>query len=272
VQNIVTLLASGVRNLLLLVAISGISGCNPKPSNGPSPLKVGMELSTPPFEMVDKSGNPDGISVKLAKNLAKVLGRPLDIQVMAFKGLETSLKTGKIDIILSSMTDTPKRRESIDFSDPYCKIGLALLVAQDSDVKAPSDLNQPVRKIVVRLGTTSVEYAKNHFPKAKLILLDQNAACLLEITEKKADAFIYDQLTILKLHLAQPENTRALLEPLQSESWAMALRKDDGALKKQVNAFLKKFRASGGMDALGEQYLKPEKAALKSRGIPFVLE
>lgn len=231
-----------------------------------------MELSTPPFEMVDKSGKPDGIGVRLAEDLAKDLGRPLDIEVMAFKGLETALKTGKIDIILSSMTDTPKRRESIDFSDPYCKIGLALLVAKDSDVNGPADLNQAGRKIAVRLGTTAVDFAKKNFPKAELISLDQNAACLLEVTQKKADAFIYDQLTILRLHLAQPETTRALLEPLQSESWAMALRKDDRDLKEKVNAFLKKFRASGGMDALGEKYLKPEKAALKERGIPFVLE
>jgi len=231
-----------------------------------------MELSTPPFEMTDAQGNPDGIGVRLAEALAKDLGRPLDIQVLAFKGLETALKTGKIDIILSSMTDTPKRRESIAFSAPYCKIGLAMLVAKDSTLQGPADLNHPGRRIVARLGTTAVEYAKTQFPEAELILLDQNAACLLEITQNKADAFIYDQLSILKLHLAQPENTRALLKPLQTESWAMALRKDDATLKAQIDAFLSSFRVSGGMDALGERYLKTEKAALKDRGVPFILE
>lgn len=261
-----------MKNIFLLGVTAFLCACNPKPVDGTAPLRVGMELSTPPFEMVDRAGNPDGIGVRLAEALAKQLKRPLDIQVMAFKGLETSLKTGKIDIILSSMTDTPKRRESIDFSDAYCKIGLALLVAKDSNVQGPADLNQPGRKIVARLGTTAVDYVKTHFPQAKLILLDQNAACLLEVTQKKADAFIYDQLSILKLHLAQAENTRALLDPLQTESWAMALRKDDRKLKEQINAFLKDFRANGGMDALGEKYLKVEKTALKERGVPFVLE
>ncbi len=231
-----------------------------------------MELSTPPFEMTDALGKPDGIGVRLAEALAKDLGRRLDIQVMAFKGLETALKTGKIDIILSSMTDTPKRRESIAFSTPYCRIGLALLVANDSSLQGAADLNKSSRKIVVRLGTTAVDYAKTHFPNAELILLDQNAACLLEITQKKADAFLYDQLSILKLHLAQPANTRALLKPLQIESWAMALRKDDADLRIKIDAFLTTFRANGGMDALGETYLKSEKAALKDRGVPFILE
>ena len=271
-QNPSALLASRVRKFFLCGIIASLCACSPKSPEGPKPLRVGMELSTPPFEMVDTAGNPDGIGVRLAEALAKQLGRPLDIEVMAFKGLETALKTGKIDIILSSMTDTPKRRESIDFSDAYCKIGLALLVAKDSSVQSPADLNQPGRKIVVRLGTTAVDFVKSHFPKAELVLLDQNAACLLEVTQKKADAFIYDQLSILKLHLAQPENTRALLAPLQTESWAMALSKDDPKLKEQINIFLKDFRASGGMDALGEKYLKAEKTALKERGVPFVLE
>ncbi|MEX1048869.1 MAG: transporter substrate-binding domain-containing protein [Akkermansiaceae bacterium] len=271
-HNPAALLASRVRKFLLSAMIASLCACSPKSASGPAPLRVGMELSTPPFEMVDTAGNPDGIGVRLAEALAKDLGRPLDIQVMAFKGLETALKTGKIDLILSSMTDTPKRRESIDFSDAYCKIGLALLVANDSDIQGPTDLNQPGRKIVARLGTTAVEFVKTQLPKAELVLLDQNAACLLEVTQKKADAFIYDQLSILKLHLAQPENTRALLNPLQTESWAMALRKDDAALKESINLFLKNFRASGGMDALGEKYLKAEKSALRDRGVPFVLE
>ena len=271
-QNPPPLLASRVKKNFLVGIIAMLCACSPKSANGPAPLRVGMELSTPPFEMVDRAGNPDGVGVRLAEALAKQLQRPLDIQVMAFKGLETALKTGKIDVILSSMTDTPKRRESIDFSDAYCKIGLALLVAKDSNVQSAADLNQPGRKIVARLGTTAVDFVKAKFPKAELILLDQNAACLLEVTQKKADAFIYDQLSILKLHLAQAENTRALLDPLQTESWAMALRKDDGTVKAQINAFLKDFRASGGMDTLGEKYLKVEKAALKERGVPFVLE
>ncbi len=271
-HNPPALLASRVRKFLASIIIASLCACSPKSPSGPAPLRVGMELSTPPFEMVDAAGNPDGVGVRLAEALAKDLGRPLDIQVMAFKGLETALKTGKIDLILSSMTDTPKRRESIDFSDAYCKIGLALLVANDSNIQGPADLNQPGRKIVARLGTTAVEFVKTRLPKAELVLLDQNAACLLEVTQKKADAFIYDQLSILKLQLAQPENTRALLQPLQTESWAMALRKDDAALKESINLFLKNFRASGGMEALGEKYLKAEKTALRDRGVPFVLE
>src|SRR5688500_8552797 len=82
-------------------------------------LRVGMDLSYPPFEMQDKTGQPDGVSVMLAEALARHLGRPLNIVPMEFSGLIPALKTGNIDLILSSMTATAPRAQSIDFSNPY---------------------------------------------------------------------------------------------------------------------------------------------------------
>lgn len=254
--------------LLLLV----IGGCSPRAASGPAPLRIGMELGTPPFEMANAAGEPDGISVRLAEELARKLGRPLQIEVMAFKGLETALKTGKIDLILSSMTDTPKRRQSMDFTDAYCRVGLALLVPRDSDVQSAADLNRAGRKVVARLGTTAVDYVKTNLPLAEVVLQDQLASCLLEISQHKADAFMYDQLSILKMHLSQPEATRTLLQPLEAGPWAMALAKGNDALLGQTNAFLKEFRAAGGFAKLADQYLKAEKAALAAQGVPFIME
>ena len=51
------------------------------------PLRVGMELSYPPFETIGPDGQPEGISVEMAKALAEKLGRPLKIENMPFTGL-----------------------------------------------------------------------------------------------------------------------------------------------------------------------------------------
>jgi polar amino acid transport system substrate-binding protein len=259
---------------LLFGLLLSLIGCGPQTTgnSGPAPLRVGMELSTPPFEMADPNGKPDGVSVRLAEAMAAKLQRPLQIEILAFKGLETALKTGKIDVILSSMTDTPKRRESIAFSEPYCHIGLALLVPKASAVQTVADLNQAGKKVIVRLGTTAVDYVKATLPQAEIVMLDQNAACLLEITQQKADAFIYDQLSIQKLQASQPDTTRAILAPLQREAWAMALRKDDAALKAKIDAFLAEYRQQGGFTQLAERYLAAEKAALAAQGVPFIFE
>src|SRR5690349_11371645 len=74
-----------------------------------STLIVGMELNYPPFEMVDPQGKPTGISVEMAKELGKFLEKDVQIQNIPFDGLIPALKTGKIDLIISSMTETPER-------------------------------------------------------------------------------------------------------------------------------------------------------------------
>src|SRR5271167_3505202 len=95
------------------------------------PLVIGMELNYPPFEMTDASGTPCGVGVDMARALCAYLHRPIDIENMPFEGLIPALKTGRIDLIISSMTATDERRKSIDFSDPYLNTGLSILVKKN---------------------------------------------------------------------------------------------------------------------------------------------
>src|SRR2546428_821754 len=97
------LIAAGATALLL-------GSCARKPR---AELIAGMELAYAPFEMTDTTGNPDGVSVDLARALGEYLGRKVEIRNIPFDGLIPSLKTGKIDLIISSMTATPARAESI---------------------------------------------------------------------------------------------------------------------------------------------------------------
>ncbi|NJM36669.1 MAG: transporter substrate-binding domain-containing protein [Akkermansiaceae bacterium] len=261
------------RHFLVLVACVVASGCSKKPSNSSAGdvLRVGMDLSYPPFEMQDKAGNPDGVGVRMAEALAIQLGRKLKIVPMEFSGLIPALKTGNIDIILSSMTATDERRQSIDFSNPYAFTGLALLVGKNSDIQSIEDLKKPGRKITAKTGTTGEIWAINQIPQAGRVVFEDQAACVLEVAQGRADAFIYDQLSIYKYAEENKATTRGLLKPFVEESWAIGIAKGNTELLGKVNAFLDDFRKQNGFEKLGEQYLKDEKKFLESVGIPFIL-
>src|SRR4051812_2995202 len=102
----------------LILSALLLSACS---SNEQRPLTIGMELNYPPFEMVDTNGKPAGISVEIADALGKFLHRPVQIENIPFDALIPALKTAKIDLILSSMTETPERAQSLDFSEPYLR-------------------------------------------------------------------------------------------------------------------------------------------------------
>ena len=232
-------------------------------------LVVGMELSYPPFEMTDENGQPAGVSIDLAHDLGKFLGKKITLENTAFDGLIPSLKTNRIDLILSSMTATPERALSVDFSEPYLTTGLCLLVSIKSNLQSIQEADQPGKIIVVKKGTTGQIYATEHLKKAQILALDKESSCVLEVTQGKADAFIYDQMSVFKNWQNNPGSTRALLVPFHQESWAIAVRKGNPDLLKQVNAFLADYRLQKGFEKLGDKWLSEQKSAFKKQGIPF---
>lgn len=258
--------------LLLPFLLAGaflLAGCGKVSAPGDKPLVVGMDLSYPPFETIGPDGRPSGVSVDLAKALGDYLHRPVRIENIPFTGLIPSLLTGKIDLIISSMTDTPERRKTIAFSDPYLTIGLAVLAGKKSGLSGVAHLDRPERTLAVRQGTTAQVWAADHLKSAKVLVLDKESSAVLEVVQGKADGFLYDQMSVWKYQKEHPSETVALLQPVQSESWAIGIRPGDAELRTQVNAFLKTFRDSGGFGRLGDRYLKDQKEAFAKAGIPF---
>ena len=232
-------------------------------------LRVGMELSYPPFEMTDTKGQPEGISVELAKALGKSLGRTILIENISFDGLIPALRTGTIDCIISSMTSTPERARAIKFSEPYLKTGLTLLVGINAPISSAQDLTKPGIRIAVKKGTTAHQYASRELTKARVFVLDKESAAVLEVTQGKVDAFIYDSLSVYRHHQRHLRTTRAILQPFREETWAIGLRKQDVTLLRSINAFLMKFKETGGFEKLGDKFLLKEKAYFKTNNIPF---
>lgn len=215
-----------------------------------APLRIGMELSYPPFETICKDGKPCGISVDIANELGKFLHRDITIDNIAYIGLVPSLNNGKIDLIISSLTANAQRERAIDFSEPYLTTGLCLLVSVSSDLQNIEQANKPGRVIVVKAGTTGEMYALKNLKEATIRVLDKESLCVLEVVQAKADAFIYDQFSIENHWKKNPTTTRALLTPFAQESWAIGIKKGNTVLLNQVNAFIKEFKAKGGFEKL----------------------
>ena len=229
-----------------------------------------MELNYPPFETVDSEGKPSGVSTGMANALGKELGRPVEIKDMSFDGLIPALKTGKIELIISSMTATEERAKTIDFSDSYVTTGLCLLVRKDSKIQNIDDLKaDPNLMVVVARGTTGNVWATKNLTTKQIRVQDTEGNSVLEVIQDKADAFIYDQMSVYKNWQHHPDKTRAILVPFETEHWAIGIAKGNDELKGQVNAFLKKFREAGGFEKLGDEYLADQKKAFKELGYPF---
>jgi polar amino acid transport system substrate-binding protein len=211
--------------------------------------------------------------VDLAKALGEYLNRPVEIVNTNWDGLIPSLQTGKVDVVISSMTITEERGKVVDFSIPYARSYLAVLVNKNAGITSVEDLNVPGRVVAVKKGTTGNIYANTHLTNATVHALSSENATVIEVIQGKSDAFIYDQLTIYRQNQEHKTTTDALLIPFQdSESWGMAVKKDNSELLAQINAFITKFRNDGGFNTLTQAHLPEEKKIFDSLGFPWFFD
>lgn len=256
-----------MRKVCLLVVAVFLAACMGK-KEAPE-LVVGMDLTYPPFEMINEKGEPAGISVELAKGLSEYLKRPLRIENIPFKGLIPSLQSGRLDCVISSMTDTAERRQSLDFSEPYLSTGLAMLVKKGSPIREVKELDQAGRTVVVRQGTTGEVWARQAIKNATILAVEKENTAVLEVIQGKADAFVYDQMSVWSNWKKNAEVTEALLAPLQREYWAIGVKKGNTELIEQINGFLKSYRAEGGFLRLKKKYLEEQERTFERQGVPF---
>lgn len=249
-----------------LLAFTGCSSSGSKSdadgSNGKKTLRVAMELAYPPFETKNEAGEPEGLAVDFIKDFAAAYDYDVKIENTAWDGLIPSLQSGQADLVISSMTITDERKESVDFSDPYAMAQLAILANADSGVTSIDDLNQPDKKVAVKTGSTGDVYATKNLTNAQIVRLADESACVTEVVQGKADGFLYDQLTIYRNHQANPDTTEAVFIPFQdAEAWGVAVKKGDTELLDQLNAFIAQSKEDGEFDRLTEKYLAQEKKA-----------
>lgn len=249
--------------LLLLVAAAGIAGCGKKEkSEDREVLTVAMELAYPPFETKDEEGNPSGVSVDFMEDFGEYIGKEVRIENTSFDGLIPSLQTGKADMVMSSITITEERKQTVDFSEPYANAMLAVLTNKEAGISSVEDLDQKGKKVAVKTGSTGYLYAQEHLQNAEIIALQDESACVMEVSQGKADGFIYDQLTVYRNWQNNQDTTEAVFLPFQDvEPWGIAVKKGNTELLDQLNAFIETYREDGGFDRLTEKYLSEEKKA-----------
>ncbi|MDC7233344.1 MAG: transporter substrate-binding domain-containing protein [Spirochaetales bacterium] len=262
--------------VILTILAATLASCSKKESTSAAdkgqgdPLVVAMELQFPPFEMADADGTPTGISVDTAYALGEYLGRPVIIENTSWTGLIPSIQSGKADLILSSMSITEERDKVVDFSIPYAASGVTLLLNAESRVKSYRDLSAAGTVTAVKSGTIGAIWARDNLPEENIRIFDEVAACALEVSQGKADAFIYDALTTYELQKKFPDTTVVNLENIPGTlgGWAVAMKEGNSELKEQVDAFILEFRSSGGFEKLEKKYLGEMKSVFDEAGLP----
>lgn len=150
--------------ILMACLCLSMVGCTGSESSGE--FKVGLECGYPPFNWtqttdangaVPISGTKEfagGYDVEIAKLIAEGLGKELVIVKTTWDGLPPAVQSGSIDAIIAGMSPTEKRKENIDFTDPYYRSDLVMVVQKGSKYENATDIQEfSGAKITAQLNT-----------------------------------------------------------------------------------------------------------------------
>jgi len=220
-------------------------------SFGSDKIYVGTNAEFPPFEYLEK-GETVGFDMDLVNEIGKIIGKEIVIKDMGFDGLIPALQTKKIDLIIAGMTATEDRKKAVNFSEPYYSANQVIVLNKtNEDIKDFQDLKG--KKIGVMLGFTGDFVVTDMgYPSEKF-----NAAFagIMALQANKIDAVVLDSETANN-YIKKNNNLKLAEGKGEAENYAIAIRKADEDLLKEVNSAIKVLHENGKFDELLMKYFK----------------
>lgn len=222
-------------------------------------LVVGTAGTMPPLNMTTKEGEIIGLEPDIARYMAEAMDVKIRFEAMPFSELLPALEAGKVDMVLSSMTMTPKRNLKAAFIGPYFVSGRSLLTKRRTigAAKNPGEINSPDTTLAALKGSTSQIFVEKLIPKAKLVTTPNYDDAVEMVLQDKVDALIADFQFCLFSVLRYPDKGLvSLITPLTYEPIGIAVPANDPLLANWVQNFLNTLEGGGALDQLKDRWFK----------------
>ncbi|MFC4558586.1 transporter substrate-binding domain-containing protein [Virgibacillus kekensis] len=251
---------------LILVLTIGLTACDPGEGEPDSATlgdsdeetySVGIDTTFPPF-VIEDGDSYKGIDVAIIKAIAEDQGFEVELKPTDFSGLMPALQTGSLDIAISGISITDKRKEIVNFSKPYYTAGLSLVTTKDQlGIKGLVDLkNKP---LVVKTGTTGYEYAKEHkdMYNYKITQVTNSEEMYGTVINGEGVAFLGDAPVASYAIKEKDLPLKIVRKKLEEHDYAIAVSKDTGGeLLEKINNGLKNLKETGKLDKIIRNYLE----------------
>ena len=177
-------------------------------------IRIGITAEDAPF-MTKNGTSFEGIIPDLSSHVSSVLGVAVEMEEMPFPGLIPALQANRIDYAWTSMFDTVKREEVLDFVS-YVSASYGLVVPEDNPkgINSLDDLcgtTASTTKGTVMIPPLEAEQAnciESGKPSMEISLYDSASAALVQVRSGKVDAF-FSTATPMRVIVAETDGGKA---------------------------------------------------------------
>jgi ABC-type amino acid transport substrate-binding protein len=217
-------------------------------------MVVGSDIAFEPFESI-VDGEPQGFDIDLMDEIASRIGVEVEYQNTPFDTIFTQLAGGQFDAIISAITITEERDETIDFSEPYFAANQALAVAEGSDITGVDDLTAD-SVIGVQAATTGADYALETFSDSTVQEFPTSVDAFNALASGQVDAVFID-LPVVGEQVAQ--GGVVLAEEVDTgELYGIGVQEGNTALKAAIDEALASIIADGTYEQIYSTWFEGE--------------
>lgn len=232
------------------------------PRNTQRVIVVGGNSNYPPYQFLDKYGQPAGYLVDLTKAISSVMGMQVEIRLGDFGGILKQLDGGEVDI-LEGLSFSENRARDYEFSTPHSIIVQAIF-ARKGTPKVGSLEELKGKKVLVHRGGGMHDYLREKNRDMNLVLTDSPRDTLEQLAAGRCD---YAVLALLPGMYIIREQKLTNLEPVASNVtpqryYCFAVKKGNAELLAQFNEGLSILKKTGQFDEIHNRWigvLEPEK-------------
>ncbi|EWS53296.1 Sulfate starvation-induced protein 7 [Methylibium sp. T29] len=219
----------------------------------PAPAKVyvvGTDAAYAPFEFQNEKGEIVGFSIDLLQAVAAKGGFEVKFVNTPWEGIFNALQQGDRDLLISSITITDERKQTMDFSNPYFDAYQLIAVKGSSKVAKFDDLKK--LKVGVQTGTTGDEVVTKLQGKnsANVKRFESTPLALKELEAGGVDAVVADNGVVINY---VTNNAAANFKTVSDsafapEQYGIAVKKGNAELLEKVNKGIAAIKADGSYD------------------------
>jgi polar amino acid transport system substrate-binding protein len=239
---------------LLLSAPPHVHAAGETAGAATKPIIIGGDRDYPPYEYLDKNGQPAGYNVELTKAIAEVMGLEVEFRLGGWSEMRSALQEGRIDA-LQGMSHSEERAREVDFSLPHATINHAIFARRDSPpINSFEELAG--RSVAVHRGGIMHDTLARQGFTGRLHLTDTPADALRLVAAGKTDyAIVAIVPGMYIIREAKLSNVHPVVRNVATHRYGYAVKKGNEQLLSRFNEGLAILNKTGQYNAIYNKWL-----------------
>ncbi|MCA4134112.1 ABC transporter substrate-binding protein [Arthrobacter sp. M4] len=216
-------------------------------------LRIGLSPDFPPMEFRDSDKKLAGVDIDLQQKLGEVLGIQIEVVESPFDQLINSVQTGRVDVVMSGISDTLERQKTADFVD-YFKSQGRLYTSGSRAAEFTKQSDACGKKLAVSGKTDYFEQVKSlsktlcvdkGLPEITILATDSGAAARLQIEQGRVDLAAQGAENLAYFAKTEPGKYQPVLDPLPAKPFGILVKMNSTQLTNAIKDALTKIKANG---------------------------